>query len=67
MRMAPSLRRRLHRLKDADVRFTAREQAEKLVGLLQGATFWTGKAGQTLKLRNPLPPFTTSSSATGRR
>ena len=51
----------LHRLKDADVRFTAREQADKLVGLLQNASFWTGKAGQTLKLRNPLPPFTTSS------
>lgn len=52
---------KLHRLKDADVRFTAREQAEKVVGLLSGATFWVGKAGQTLKLRNPLPPFTTSS------
>ena len=51
----------LHRLKDADVRFTAREQAEKAVGLLSGASFWVGKAGQTLKLRNPLPPFTTSS------
>lgn len=51
----------LHRLKDADVRFTSREQAEKLVGPLQGAAFWVGKAGQTLKLRNPLPPFTTSS------
>lgn len=52
---------KLHRLKDADVRFTAREQAEKVVGLLSGATFWVGKAGQTLKLRHPLPPFTTSS------
>lgn len=52
---------KLHRLKDADVRFTAREQAEKVVGLLSGASFWVGKAGQTLKLRNPLPPFTTSS------
>jgi len=52
---------KLHRLKDADVRFTAREQAEKVVGLLRGASFWVGKAGQTLKLRNPLPPFTTSS------
>lgn len=51
----------LHRLKDSDVRFTAREQAEKVVGLLSGASFWVGKAGQTLKLRNPLPPFTTSS------
>ena len=51
----------LHRLKDADVRFTAREQAEQVVGLLSGASFWVGKAGQTLKLRNPLPPFTTSS------
>lgn len=51
----------LHRLKDTDVRFTSREQAEKLVGLLHEAGFWVGKAGQTLKLRNPLPPFTTSS------
>ncbi len=51
----------LHRLKDADVRFSAREQAEKVAGLLSGASFWVGKAGQTLKLRNPLPPFTTSS------
>lgn len=52
---------RLHRLKDTDVKFNAREQAEKLVGLLNDASFWVGKAGQTLKLRNPLPPFTTSS------
>lgn len=52
---------KLYRLKDADVRFTTREQAEKVVGLLSGASFWVGKAGQTLKLRNPLPPFTTSS------
>ena len=52
---------KLHRLKDADVRFTSRGQAEQVVGLLQGASFWVGKAGQTLKLRNPLPPFTTSS------
>ena len=51
----------LHRLKDSDVRFTTREQAAKVVGLLSGASFWVGKAGQTLKLRNPLPPFTTSS------
>ena len=50
----------LHRLKNADVRFTAQEQAQKLVGLLQDAHFWVGKAGQTLKLRQPLPPFTTS-------
>lgn len=51
----------LHRLKDADVRFTARQQAEQVAGLLSGAMFWVSKAGQTLKLRNPLPPFTTSS------
>lgn len=56
-----SFEAKLHRLKDADVRFTAREQAEKVVGLLSGASFWVGKAGQTLKLRNLLPPFTTSS------
>jgi DNA topoisomerase I len=52
---------KLHRLKDADVKFASRDQAEKLAGLLRGATFWTGKAGQTIKSRNPLPPFTTSS------
>ncbi len=52
---------KLHRLKDADVRFTAREEAEKVLGLLSGASFWVGKAGRTLKLRQPLPPFTTSS------
>lgn len=52
---------KLHRLKDSDVKFNSREQAEKLVGLLQGANFWVNKAGQTLKSRNPLPPFTTSS------
>jgi DNA topoisomerase-1 len=51
---------KLHRLKETDVRFTSREQAEKVVGLLSGANVWVGKAGQTLKLRNPLPPFTTS-------
>ncbi|MDM7992106.1 MAG: DNA topoisomerase, partial [Candidatus Fermentibacter sp.] len=52
---------RLHRLKDADVRFTSREAAEKLVALLRDAAFWTAQTGQTLKLRPPLPPFTTSS------
>ena len=52
---------RLHRLKDADVRFSAREQAEKLVGLLREASFRVGKAGQTERLRQPLPPFTTAS------
>lgn len=52
---------KLHRLKDADVKFASHEQAEKLAGLLREVTFWTGKAGQTTKSRNPLPPFTTSS------
>jgi DNA topoisomerase-1 len=42
------------------VRFTSKEQAEKLVNHLKDAQFWVGKAGQTLKLRQPLPPFTTS-------
>lgn len=51
----------LHKLKDADVKFSSSEKAKKLVGLLQGASFWTGKIGQTLKLLKPLPPFTTSS------
>ncbi len=52
---------KLHRLKNADMRFTSHEQAQKVVGLMSGASFWVGKAGQKLKLRNPLPPFTTSS------
>jgi DNA topoisomerase I len=52
---------KLHRLKDADVRFTSREQAEKTAAFLSGARFWVGKAGQTQRQRHPLPPFTTSS------
>src|SRR5690606_34084431 len=42
-------------------KFNSREHAEKLVALLQTMTFHVTKAGQTLKLRHPLPPFTTSS------
>ena len=52
---------KLHRLKDKHVKFTSREQAEKIVDLLKDARFWVNKAGQRLKLRNPLPPFITSS------
>lgn len=52
---------KLHRLKDKDVRFSEHQQAEKLAMLLKDATFWVSKAGQTVKLRSPLPPFTTSS------
>lgn len=51
----------LHRLKEHDIQFSSRDQAEKLIALLADATFWAGKTAQTLKLRNPLPPFTTSS------
>ncbi|TVR18444.1 MAG: type I DNA topoisomerase [Anaerolineaceae bacterium] len=52
---------KLHRLKNAGVRFITREQAARVAGLLSGATFRVSKSAQTLKLRNPLPPFTTSS------
>src|SRR5690606_15363303 len=47
----------LHRLKEHDIQFSSRDQAEKLIALLADATFWAGKTAQTLKLRNPLPPF----------
>lgn len=52
---------KLHRLKDSDVRFSARQSAENVATLLADAEFWVAKVGQTLKLRHPLPPFTTSS------
>lgn len=51
---------KLHQLKASDIQFKSQKQAEKLVALLKAASFWVAKAGQTLKLRNPLPPFTTS-------
>jgi DNA topoisomerase I len=51
---------KLHRIKGADVRFTSPDQVQKLVGLLQPASFWIGKAGQSVQQRKPLPPFTTS-------
>lgn len=52
---------RPERMKGAELRFTTREAAEQVLGLLADAAYWVGKAGQTLRLRNPLPPFTTSS------
>ncbi|MEO8608820.1 MAG: type I DNA topoisomerase [Chloroflexota bacterium] len=52
---------KLHRIKDADSTFKTREPLDKLVALLQNAQVWVGKAGRTVKARNPLPPFTTSS------
>jgi DNA topoisomerase I len=52
---------KLYRLKDADSAFKTREPLDKLVALLQNAQVWVGKAGRTVKARNPLPPFTTSS------
>jgi len=50
----------LHRIKGADVRFSSPQQAQKIVDLLQSASFWVGKAGQSLQAHKPLPPFTTS-------
>ncbi|MCB9451466.1 MAG: type I DNA topoisomerase [Anaerolineaceae bacterium] len=52
---------KLHRLKGADGIFSTREPLDKLMMLLNGAQVWVGKAGQTVKPRQPLPPFTTSS------
>ena len=52
---------KLHRVKGADSAFKTREPLDKLVALLQPAQVWVGKAGRTVKARNPLPPFTTSS------
>jgi DNA topoisomerase-1 len=52
---------KLHRVKGADSTFKTREPLDKLVTLLQTAQVWVGKAGRTVKPRNPLPPFTTSS------
>jgi len=52
---------KLHRVKGADSTFKTREPLDKLVTLLQPAQVWVGKAGRSVKARNPLPPFTTSS------
>jgi DNA topoisomerase-1 len=51
---------KLHRVKGADSAFKTREPLDKLVTLLQTAQMWVGKAGQSVKARHPLPPFTTS-------
>jgi DNA topoisomerase-1 len=50
----------LHRVKGADHAFKTREPLDKLVTLLQPAQVWVGKAGRSVKARQPLPPFTTS-------
>lgn len=52
---------KLHRVKGADSAFKTREPLDKLVTLLQPAQMWVGKAGRSVKARNPLPTFTTSS------
>lgn len=52
---------KLHRVKGADSSFKTREPLDKLVTLLQSVQVWVGKAGHTVKPRQPLPPFTTSS------
>lgn len=52
---------KLHRVKGADSPFKTREPLDKLVALIQTAQIWVGKAGRTVKARQPLPPFTTSS------
>lgn len=51
---------KLHTLKNAKVAFKSREQLDQLDKLLTNAQFWVEKAGQTIKIRAPLPPFTTS-------
>ena len=52
---------KLYRVKGADSAFKTREPLDKLVTLLQLAQVWVGKAGRSVKARQPLPPFTTSS------
>lgn len=52
---------KLHRVKGAGSAFKTREPLDKLVTLLQTAQMWVGKAGRSVKARNPLPPFTTAS------
>lgn len=52
---------KLHRVKGADNEFKTREPLDKLVTLIGGAQVWVSKTGRTVKPRNPLPPFTTSS------
>jgi len=52
---------KLHRVKGSDSAFKTREPLDKLVTLLQPAQVWVGKAGRSVKARQPLPPFTTSS------
>jgi DNA topoisomerase-1 len=51
---------KLHWLKGADPQFKTQEPLDRLVALLREAQFWVSKAGQTVKARSPLPPFTTS-------
>jgi DNA topoisomerase-1 len=52
---------KLHRVKGADSAFNSHEPLDKLAALIQTAQIWVSKAGRTVKARNPLPPFTTSS------
>lgn len=52
---------KLHRVKGADSPFKTREPLDKLAALIQTAQMWVGKAGRTVKARQSLPPFTTSS------
>src|SRR5690606_33294087 len=51
----------LRRVKGADSAFRTREPLDKLVTLLQTAQVWVGKAGRSVRARQPLPPFATSS------
>ncbi len=41
--------------------FKTREPLDKLVGRLQTAQLWVSQAGRSVKVRQPLPPFTTAS------
>ena len=51
----------LYRVKNADGMSKTREPLDRLAALLQTAQVWVEKTGRTVKARNPLPPFTTSS------
>jgi len=52
---------KLVHLRGSNLPFTSREVPDKLIGLLQNALIWVGKAGQVEKTRAPLAPFTTAS------
>jgi DNA topoisomerase-1 len=51
---------KLHRIQGADTRFKDPEQLNKVVQVLQGATFTITDVKHAEQVKNPAPPFTTS-------